>query len=214
MTIKNYTELSDTESAWLDHLAFARNDAKDKVGIAPTLWKAGHTGRIVHSLGIRGECIITKNYGGSVETWVAAYGDGKHRDIKIGTMDVEAKTRDNRSDGDLIFNHRDEFSAHIAILCNINSESPNRVELLGWTYQDHANTVGMVKNYGYGSRFVIDNSDLLPIDTLYEALQECNDWTSEEYEEYITASRQKLEKLVVDYTESLESESLPEEPPF
>jgi hypothetical protein len=113
--------------------------------------------------GFRAEYAVAKIFGCDLPTLNVVTDGGV--DLWIDDLSVDVKLT-KKPDGDLIFDSFDSFKADISILVAL-TDVDNVVDILGWIDKSNFESVAQDRDYGYGSRKVVESVGLHPIETLW-----------------------------------------------
>jgi len=157
------------ELSILKELAARRNGIKFEKGVR----NQRYTDRLgdfdIHYQGIQGEYAVAlwfreNGWNADIDRTISPGGDDKVSDLVINDVTIQVKSRERRPDGDLYFNHPKLFRAHIAILTIYMREG--NIIIPGWTTKEHFMQYHNQKNFGYGTRYCLEQKDLLDLDEL------------------------------------------------
>lgn len=115
----------------------------------------------INYLGILAEITVEKELGLPVDESISLHGDGG-LDSYSGNLTFQIKYN-SYLNGDLYVNSPNTLTAHIYILV-VGDET--EMFTLGWAYQRDFTSRAVKKNYGYGTRIAIPQSNLRHISTL------------------------------------------------
>lgn len=144
-------------------LAQGRN-RKEKAGVRSKKYDEGRSEFEIHLLGILGELAVADLFGVPIDETVGLTGDGGFGDVQIAGFSVAVKYR-TYSWGDLFFNTMRDFKDDIAVLVTAGPDLLTPV-VRGWATRDYFEANAETMNFGYGTRLVLLQARLLPIDSL------------------------------------------------
>jgi hypothetical protein len=155
----NIVTLSETELWKLERFAAWRNDPK--IGVVPDKSFAARVGNDNYErnlVGLLGEYAVAKYFREPMDLFIDLGGDNNITDLVIGNMTTSVKCSYYAESPHLIFNTLDEFRQDVAILASVLE--PSRVQLHGWTSRERFRELHKRRDFGYGERCVVDESDL------------------------------------------------------
>lgn len=124
----------------------------------------------IHYAGMLGEVAVSKALFIPIRTEITMGGDG-NVDMTHHGQTIQIKTSTHQTTPDprmLIFTKPEDFSTDWAILCSI--QSPSVVKIHGFISQKKFLANMTEHDFGYGTRYVVAERMLAPIDKFHEAV--------------------------------------------
>jgi len=126
----------------------------------------------VHYIGLLGEVAISRLLGIAMRTDVTIAGDGDC-DMVCNGNTIQIKTTSfgnaNNTGRFIIFNHLQDFSTDYAILCS--TKNAHTIHISGYTSRQNFLENIVTKNFGYGIRYCLAESNLKPIAQFKQELE-------------------------------------------
>ena len=132
---------------------------------------SGQTDFGIHYAGMLGEVAVSKATGIPINTDITFGGDG-NVDMYHQGQTIQIKTSTHQTTPVprfLIFNSIDDFSTDWAISCSI--QGPCTVRIHGFASKRKFVSNVVIHDFGYGTRYCMDEKHLNPINRLHEAIK-------------------------------------------
>jgi hypothetical protein len=150
-------------------LDFVARMREDKVAhrVVDRMFDRNNTSEGINIIGHLGEMAVGKLLGIPVDMEVRTGGDDGN-DLFYGDTSIQVKTSELRS---LIFNAEHLFKSDVAVLAQFIGKNKReswkdpRFIIWGWVTKDYFLSNYYKHDFGYGTRLVLDASDLSPIDS-------------------------------------------------
>ena len=137
-------------------------------GFPPRLENKNQTREEANALGFKAEFAVARLLGTNLPT-VNVVTDGGV-DLWFDDVSIDVKFTNNAKNG-LIFDNPEKFKARVAVLVAPTDE-PDVMSIEGWIGRPEFIRIATTKNFGYGSRLVVQSYSLLGIETLWKKLHE------------------------------------------
>jgi hypothetical protein len=125
----------------------------------------------IHYVGMMGEVAVSKSLGLPLRTDITIGGDG-HIDMTHQSQTIQIKTSTHPTTPTprlVIFNSIEDFATDWAILCSIQNAYTVRIHGFASKRKFVSNVV--THEFGYGTRYCLDEKFLTPINRFHEAIK-------------------------------------------
>jgi hypothetical protein len=155
------TKLSIEEENKSLHIALLRNKKNGQVPNKRSSQR--HSDLAIHHAGVKGEIVVSKLIGGSVDQRFLIGGDDGAPDL-VTKSGLRVEVKAAMYDPPIIkLNNIDEFKSDVIVSCFTKGPL---VKVYGYINKDRFMERYTTRNFGYGKRFILYPADLLPIQDL------------------------------------------------
>lgn len=143
------------------------------MGFKPRLENENQSREEANALGFKAEFAVARLLGTTLPT-INVVTDGGV-DLWLDDVSIDVKFTNKQSNG-LIFDNEEKFKARLAVLV-VPTSHDDVMNIAGWIGRNRFLRLAKTKDFGYGSRLVVDVRNLSRIEALWKKL---NEWSPDE----------------------------------
>jgi len=153
--------LNTRELAFARHIADRRNDKAE--GVKSARIASDRTDYSIHQQGAEAEIAVFKQLNWPVDISVNKHGGDDGIDGYCGNHSVQVKSS-RHCPPSMIFNYAGDFRADVAIACLVRPKG--HIDIYGYITRQRFMGMFVVRDYGYGTRLVVEPKHLKPFSDL------------------------------------------------
>jgi len=153
--------LNTRELAFARHIADRRNDKAE--GVRSARIATNRTDFSIHQQGAEAEIAVFKQLNWPVDISVNKHGGDDGIDGYCGNHSVQVKSS-RHCPPSMIFNYAGDFRADVAIACLVRPKG--HIDIYGYITRQRFMSMFVVRDYGYGTRLVVEPKHLKPFSDL------------------------------------------------